>query len=344
MHTSPTISIVVPVYNAANYLEQCIQSITEQSYTNFELLLVDDGSTDGSQNICDDYAEKDKRIKVIHKANAGASAARNTGIDCAQGIFITFIDADDYVDRNYLSEFTPPISRQDADNLLVTHKGLFPFGNDGSSTFSGIDNAHLRREEEISLKDAFFVLRSSPIKLFSKRILNQYAIRFDTTLSKGEDILFAEQYLLAEGCQKVVITDYAGYHYRQDGNPNSLLKSYAPYEEWIDLAKRDFSNLKRIKEKFNIEDEKFNAHIITAYQGSILYGILSLFNPKNKDTFGGRYKKMRDAVKMLRPFRRKSITQTIPLFDVLLRYFPCFISYPIMFALFRFYINKKVQG
>lgn len=96
------ISIIVPVYNSAKYLDQCIQSILSQTYENFELLLVDDGSTDGSSDLCDIYASKDQRVKVFHKQNGGASAARNLGLCNANGEWIAFVDSDDWVHRDFL--------------------------------------------------------------------------------------------------------------------------------------------------------------------------------------------------------------------------------------------------
>ena len=98
MNKLPLISVIVPVYNVEAYLDQCIRSITEQTYRNLEILLVDDGSPDNSGAICDAWAEKDSRIRVIHKENGGAGAARNTGLDAAQGEFVSMIDSDDYLE------------------------------------------------------------------------------------------------------------------------------------------------------------------------------------------------------------------------------------------------------
>ena len=101
--TQPQISIIVPVYNSEKYLGACIDSILSQSFRDIELILVDDGSRDSSPRICDDYAQKDGRVKVIHKANGGVSAARNDGLDIAKGEYVTFIDSDDWVEREFLS-------------------------------------------------------------------------------------------------------------------------------------------------------------------------------------------------------------------------------------------------
>lgn len=102
MNDSVEISIVLPVYNVIDYLDECIKSILRQSNINFELIVVDDGSTDGSQILCDRYSESDSRIKVIHQKNAGLSAARNTGLNHAKGKYITFVDSDDFVGEKYI--------------------------------------------------------------------------------------------------------------------------------------------------------------------------------------------------------------------------------------------------
>ena len=94
----PLISVIVPIYNVEKYLPQCIESILRQTYTNLEIILVDDGSPDSCPQICDDYAAKDSRIKVIHQANSGVSAARNSGLKIAKGKYIGFIDGDDYIE------------------------------------------------------------------------------------------------------------------------------------------------------------------------------------------------------------------------------------------------------
>ena len=99
----PLISVVVPVYRVEAYLDHCIQSIVEQTYSNLEILLVDDGSPDKSGEICDRWAQRDSRIRVIHKQNAGAGAARNTALDAASGALIAFVDSDDYLHPNMFS-------------------------------------------------------------------------------------------------------------------------------------------------------------------------------------------------------------------------------------------------
>ena len=99
------VSIIVPVYNAEKFLRRCIDSILAQTFTDWELLLIDDGSKDASGNICDEYATKDGCIRVFHKENGGVSSARNLGLDHAKGEWVTFVDSDDYIEENFLKSF-----------------------------------------------------------------------------------------------------------------------------------------------------------------------------------------------------------------------------------------------
>ena len=118
------ISVIVPVYNAENYLRKCIESIINQTYNELEIILVDDGSTDSSPKICDEFAEKDDRIKVIHKVNGGVSSARNAGLDCFKGEYVTFIDSDDYIESNMFELIAEAIRRKDVDLVFIREKSV----------------------------------------------------------------------------------------------------------------------------------------------------------------------------------------------------------------------------
>ena len=113
--TLPVVSIIVPVFNVKSYVSECVGSLCRQTYTNLEILLVDDGSTDGSGEVCDEYAGRDERIRVIHQANRGLSGARNTGLDNVQGEYIAFVDSDDLVSPNYVETLYELLMRYDAD-------------------------------------------------------------------------------------------------------------------------------------------------------------------------------------------------------------------------------------
>lgn len=122
------ISVIVPVYNVEKYINRCIDSVLKQTYKNIEIILVDDGSTDDSGKICDEYAKKDKRIVVIHKENGGLSDARNAGIDIATGLYISFIDSDDYVENNYIEILYNSIIKNKTDMAIGSHKVIYDTG------------------------------------------------------------------------------------------------------------------------------------------------------------------------------------------------------------------------
>lgn len=120
---NPLVSIIIPVYNTKPYLERCIQSIVHQTYKNLEILLIDDGSTDGSSGLCDRFEEQYANIHVVHLENSGVSAARNRGLDIAQGAFILFIDSDDSVSLNYVESFVRLI--YDADLIIGVIEDIY---------------------------------------------------------------------------------------------------------------------------------------------------------------------------------------------------------------------------
>ena len=124
----PKISIVVPVYNVEQYLDKCVESILSQTFTDFELLLIDDGSKDSSGKLCDEIAKKDSRITVYHKPNGGLSDARNYGIDRANGEYLTFIDSDDYVEADYLEILINAMEQNGADLSISSHKAIYSNG------------------------------------------------------------------------------------------------------------------------------------------------------------------------------------------------------------------------
>ena len=115
MLDKPLISVIIPIYNVENYLAKCVNSVIDQNYKNLEIILVNDGSPDNCGSICDEYAQKDNRIVVIHKKNGGLSDARNAGLKISTGDFITFVDSDDYVNKDFISTLVSLIQDFEAD-------------------------------------------------------------------------------------------------------------------------------------------------------------------------------------------------------------------------------------
>ena len=121
----PKVSIILPVYNVAPYLRRCMDSIINQTYRNIEIICIDDGSTDKSSQLCDEYSQKDKRIIVIHKKNGGQSDARNVGITVATGKYIAFVDSDDYIDEQFLEQLYLAIKKNKSDISMCKYKKTY---------------------------------------------------------------------------------------------------------------------------------------------------------------------------------------------------------------------------
>lgn len=185
------ISVIIPIYNSSNYLHQCIDSVLEQNYVDFEVLLINDGSTDNSGNICDEYAEKDSRIRVFHKKNGGVSSARNLGLDNAKGVWITFIDSDDYIEQNFfdsINTITPTV------DIIFT--GIDKYDDEQRISSLRFENKTLTIEEFFENYFLFPHFAGPVGKFFKKQIIEQYHIRFDERLQNGEDGLFNFHYLV----------------------------------------------------------------------------------------------------------------------------------------------------
>lgn len=183
---NPLISVIVPVYNTEQYLHRCIDSILSQTYTNFELLLIDDGSSDGSGNICDKYAEKDPRVRVFHKENGGVSSARNLGLDNANGEWVTFVDSDDWISEDYFSN----VELCTEDIVLLPYKEV---GFDGAIlNLVEIKRVNKFRAQALSLfleKELVSTWFNVPwAKLYKKKVIND--LRFDCRMKTGEDRCF----------------------------------------------------------------------------------------------------------------------------------------------------------
>ena len=194
---NPTVSIIVPVYNAKNYLQRCIDSILHQEYTDYELFLVDDGSTDGSGDICDAYAAADARITVIHKENTGVSDSRNLAISQARGTYLQFLDSDDWITPDATKLFVRAAAEHDCDLVIadfyrvvgerVSHKGDIE------------EDGVLTREEfaaHMMENPADFYYGVLWNKLYRRDLVEKYHLHMDVSVSWCEDFLFNLEYIL----------------------------------------------------------------------------------------------------------------------------------------------------
>lgn len=212
------VSIIVPVYNVEQYLKECIESILAQTWKNFEVILVDDGSTDSSGKICDEYSQKKEFISVIHKKNGGLSSARNAGIDVAQGDYLAFIDSDDVVHPRYLSELVAIVKKEKADlaacNFCVG--SLCRWKN-----FSEV-KYDIRCNEDVlkKMNDNDVVVTVAWNKLYHAKFFREYGLRYPVG-KIHEDMFLTPQILYYT--KKMVITNEQLYFYRQ--RENSIMNS-----------------------------------------------------------------------------------------------------------------------
>lgn len=203
----PKVSIIVPIYNSEAHLSRCIDSILAQTYSVFELILVNDGSIDNSGKICEEYAQKDSRISVIHKENGGTSSARNVGIEKSRGEYITFVDSDDTIYPNYLSTFS-----YNADFEVA---GLETIGNNPDIDYPDDNN---KLEKSADIYDWFTYnshrkyLTSICSKLFLKKNIESISLKFNTSLKYGEDTVFIYNYLA--NCKNIYLIPVVIYQYR----------------------------------------------------------------------------------------------------------------------------------
>ena len=222
------ISVIVPVYNCADYVERCIRSIMAQTYHNLEIICVDDGSSDGSGNILDALALEDSRIRVIHQANCGASAARNTGINNMTGQFVTFVDSDDAIEPDMYEMLMSLFADEDIDIAHCGYRRVYSDGSTKDVTGTGKCVIQTRYEAaECLLRGTLFV-GSMWNKLYKAHLFT--GVRLDPAVAINEDIL--ANAALFNCARRLVFKDVCKYHvHERTGSVSSVTKEY---KKWID--------------------------------------------------------------------------------------------------------------
>lgn len=221
--TNELISIIVPVYNAEEYLVACIYSILDQTYGYFELILIDDGSTDNSLEICKRLGQKDKRIKIYHHENCGVSKTRNRGIKLAQGRYITFVDADDMVDRDYLSKLYFTLRQASNVDRSISICGLKRETTSGKIKVEIENYGHMKKSKERSfsmgllIKDTLTsqIFGTSVRLLIPSELINDNRVEFVICRMHEDQLFFFD---VASFAQEICICDEALYFYRYTDN------------------------------------------------------------------------------------------------------------------------------
>lgn len=251
MKSSIKFSIIIPVYNVEKYLKRCVNSVIGQTFTNFEVILVDDGSTDGSSKICDDYKKFDSRCNIIHKENAGLSEARNSGIHVAVGEYILFVDSDDFwEDTNFLMRMSKYVI-QEPEYVMLTFKRCDEQENRYWNVYPRINEKivnqlpYADRIEFLVKKDMFLVSACS--KIVKTDVLKKKQIFFEEGLI-GEDIDWCCK--LVSSCNHMLFFNESGYVYRvregsitRSKNTKVCTDLYFIIEKWMQY----FLNEKKLK-------------------------------------------------------------------------------------------------
>ncbi len=255
------ISVIIPIYNVEKYLEKCIESIINQTYKNLEIILVDDGSKDKSDEICDEYAKKDNRIKVIHKENSGVSSARNVGIENSKGEYISFVDSDDWLEKDFIEKLHNIIKENNSD---LAQSGYYRVVGENKEKINSTENI-----ENID-KNEFLIRVLSPqtgfglchMKLIKKKIIGD--IRFNENLKAGEDALFNE--MISQNIKKATFYGYPLYNYRI--NENSAVKRFD----------KNYPNKYKISmeetKKYLLKNYSDNKKIMQCYYNFVAFHIL----------------------------------------------------------------------
>lgn len=237
----PLISVIVPVYKVEKYLDRCVESIISQSYRKLEIILIDDGSPDQCGHMCDTWAERDTRIRVIHKVNGGAADARNIGIQNANGEYITFVDSDDYIAPQMIEQLYLAIKETGAKMAMCNTACLDQNGNDAAGSDCKVIPDGIRPAEKILplLYLAWGIFYIAPWnKLIHRSLLSNHFF----PVGKGtEDEFVAAQLIWA--AQTVAGTSYTGYHYIQEREGSAM-------QSWSSLQRLDYLEALLIRYRF----------------------------------------------------------------------------------------------
>ncbi len=262
MESSPLISVIVPIYKVEKYLDDCVQSLINQTYKNIEIILVDDGSPDNCGQMCDEYAAQDRRIKVIHKDNGGLSDARNVAIDVAQGEWITFVDSDDYVTEDYTETLYNLVAKYNCEISVALHQ-KFLDGQSPHVHFPSISEEKM--DSKYAVEQMFYQEKfdnAAWSKLYHRKL-------FESGIRYPKGLLFEDlptTYKLMLLSSSVAFTNKKIYYYRLR-NSSIEGSSYNPkkIESALSVAKlmdEDSENIKHVEKAYRCRKFSFFFHIL----------------------------------------------------------------------------------
>jgi len=281
------VSVIIPIYNAEMCLKACVESILSQTYMQIELLLVDDGSTDRSSEICDKYASEYTNIKVYHKKNGGTSQAKNFGIKKATGTWILFVDSDDYVDSDYISTLMSN-TEKDLLNIIIcgyqvdyVEEGynvrvIPPFAKRKYYLKEGV-------REAIYDLDSYGLLNVAVCKMYRKDILMNNKIFFDVWLTTGEDLVFNCHYF--KQINSVCLIENSPYHYVRR-NTISLVNKYR--KNLIDMVERCNEERYHLYEFYHMNSDKYKVLYGETYIAYMAACIPNMYRNNSSSNFNDK--------------------------------------------------------
>lgn len=298
----PLITVIVPVYNVENYLNRCIKSIANQSYRNLEIILVDDGSTDTSGEICDSWAKKDSRIKVIHKKNGGVSSARNAALDIATGAYIGFVDADDYISEAMFEKLV---------NAAVLNNGEICICRFKSDKIYSGEQVKIYENDVLSLYLSDKLCEPSvAAKLYSKQAIKN--VRFNCDLKIGEDYIF--NFYAFKNATKAVVSEEQLYYYEQRENSAVHTFNKEMFDRW--------KNTKFILESGLLTDEQHSV-LLCKYSEELFCIARELLKTKNKAFIDFRFNEItQEIMQYADAFKNLNISKANKIFILLLKINP----------------------
>ena len=267
------LSIIIPVYKTEKYIHECVDSVLREAPENSEIILVDDGSPDNCPRICDEYAEKDARVRVIHQSNKGLSGARNAALNIAEGEKIFFIDSDDFLPEEYFSV----LLSEKADLVIGNYKAFY---DNGTADIIGCPN--LKKYESISayLKDFhchFATLFNFAWgKIYDGNIIKQFNLRFEDGVSMVEDVLFNLEYY--KHCSSIVMCREIQLQYRQIQGSLSKKLSLQVFDWYV----HSYSRIKMLLVEYDSFTKENEIHFYSHFVGNALECILGYWNQPNE--------------------------------------------------------------
>lgn len=280
----PKISVIVPVYNVEEYLPKCLESIMAQSFKDFELLLIDDGTPDRSGVICDEYAKRDSRIMVVHQKNLGVSAARNRGMEIARGNYVVFVDSDDWVEANYLKDLYDALPDYLLRGLVI--EGLKKIYPDGAVEYIPLEETFFSKSEiyRILTEQIDRALGYPSAKLYNLSLIREKGISFSTEISLLEDQIFLLDYICH--ADFVLIESMYNYCYRIGHSSVSLSVSKNSFEKECVLIRIYNERIFSFKRQYNLNDiQLYKAwrSLASLFHRPIISLYFSLYEYKYKD-------------------------------------------------------------